>query len=54
MSTSLSFALIGVGWIGGFHAETLADRLPDVRLADVHGEVFGSGGVLLVLNAVLR
>ena len=35
MSTPLSFGLIGVGWIGGFHAKTLADRLPDVRLAAV-------------------
>jgi myo-inositol 2-dehydrogenase/D-chiro-inositol 1-dehydrogenase len=35
MPTPLSFGLIGVGWIGGFHAETLADRLPDVRLAAV-------------------
>jgi myo-inositol 2-dehydrogenase/D-chiro-inositol 1-dehydrogenase len=35
MSTSLSFGLIGAGWIGSFHAETLAGRLPGVRLAAV-------------------
>lgn len=35
MSDHLSFGLIGAGWIGSFHAETLASRLSDVRLAAV-------------------
>ncbi len=35
MPTSLSFGLIGAGWIGSFHAETLARRLPGARLAAV-------------------
>lgn len=35
MTNPLSFGLIGAGWIGSFHAETLASRLPDVSLAAV-------------------
>ena len=35
MSTPLSFGLIGAGWIGNFHAETLASRLPGAHLAAV-------------------
>ena len=35
MSTPLSFGLIGAGWIGNFHAETLASRLPGARLSAV-------------------
>ena len=35
MPATLSFGLIGVGWIGSFHAETLATRLPNTRLAAV-------------------
>jgi myo-inositol 2-dehydrogenase / D-chiro-inositol 1-dehydrogenase len=35
MPTPLSFGLIGAGWIGTFHAETLARRLPAARLAAV-------------------
>ena len=35
MPTPLSFGLIGAGWIGSFHAETLARRLPNARLAAV-------------------
>jgi myo-inositol 2-dehydrogenase / D-chiro-inositol 1-dehydrogenase len=35
MPTPLSFGLIGAGWIGSFHAETLARRLPGARLAAV-------------------
>jgi myo-inositol 2-dehydrogenase/D-chiro-inositol 1-dehydrogenase len=35
MSSPLSFGLIGAGWIGRFHAETLDARLPDARLAAV-------------------
>lgn len=35
MSSPLSFGLIGAGWIGSFHAETLASRLPNTRLAAV-------------------
>jgi myo-inositol 2-dehydrogenase/D-chiro-inositol 1-dehydrogenase len=33
MPTPLSFGLIGAGWIGSFHAETLANRLSGARLA---------------------
>ncbi len=35
MPNPLSFGLIGAGWIGSFHAETLASRLPGARLAAV-------------------
>jgi len=35
MTTTLSFGLIGAGWIGTFHAQTLAERLPGVRLAAI-------------------
>lgn len=35
MSTPLHFGLIGAGWIGTFHAETLAHRLPNARLVAV-------------------
>lgn len=35
MPSPLSFGLIGAGWIGSFHAETLASRLPNTRLAAV-------------------
>jgi myo-inositol 2-dehydrogenase / D-chiro-inositol 1-dehydrogenase len=35
MPTPLSFGLIGAGWIGSFHAETLASRLPGARLSAV-------------------
>lgn len=35
MPTPLSFGLIGAGWIGNFHAETLASRLPGARLSAV-------------------
>jgi myo-inositol 2-dehydrogenase/D-chiro-inositol 1-dehydrogenase len=35
MPTPLSFGLIGAGWIGSFHAETLASRLPGARLTAV-------------------
>jgi myo-inositol 2-dehydrogenase / D-chiro-inositol 1-dehydrogenase len=35
MPNPLSFGLIGAGWIGSFHAETLAKRLPGARLAAV-------------------
>jgi myo-inositol 2-dehydrogenase/D-chiro-inositol 1-dehydrogenase len=35
MSSPLSFGLIGAGWIGSFHAQTLASRLPNTRLAAV-------------------
>jgi len=35
MINPLSFGLVGTGWIGSFHAETLASRLPGVRLAAV-------------------
>jgi myo-inositol 2-dehydrogenase/D-chiro-inositol 1-dehydrogenase len=35
MSTPLSFGLVGAGWIGSFHAETLAHRLPGARLSAV-------------------
>ena len=35
MTTPLSVGLVGAGWIGSFHAATLSDRLPGVRLAAV-------------------
>ena len=35
MSDQLRFGLIGTGWIGRFHAETLARRLPGVTLVAV-------------------
>ncbi|KWX66260.1 Gfo/Idh/MocA family oxidoreductase [Mycobacterium sp. NAZ190054] len=35
MSSPLAFGLIGAGWIGGFHARTLASRLPGARLVAV-------------------
>jgi myo-inositol 2-dehydrogenase/D-chiro-inositol 1-dehydrogenase len=35
MQASLSCGLIGAGWIGSFHGQTLAHRLPGVRLAAV-------------------
>jgi myo-inositol 2-dehydrogenase/D-chiro-inositol 1-dehydrogenase len=35
MSKSLAFGLVGAGWIGSFHGETLARRLPGVRLEAV-------------------
>ncbi|AKK30716.1 Gfo/Idh/MocA family oxidoreductase [Mycobacterium sp. EPa45] len=35
MSTPLTFGLIGAGWIGTFHARTLAERLPGARLAAI-------------------
>jgi myo-inositol 2-dehydrogenase / D-chiro-inositol 1-dehydrogenase len=35
MSDQLRFGLIGTGWIGRFHAETLARRLPDATLVAV-------------------
>ena len=35
MPTPLSFGLVGAGWIGAFHAETLARRLPNARLSAV-------------------
>jgi len=35
MPSPLSFGLIGAGWIGSFHAETLANRLPGARLTAV-------------------
>lgn len=42
MPTPLSFGLIGAGWIGSFHAETLASRLPGARLAAVADPVPGA------------
>ena len=35
MPESLAFGLIGAGWIGSFHGETLARKLPGVRLVAV-------------------
>jgi myo-inositol 2-dehydrogenase/D-chiro-inositol 1-dehydrogenase len=35
MATPLSLGFVGAGWIGSFHAETLASRLPGVRLDGV-------------------
>jgi myo-inositol 2-dehydrogenase / D-chiro-inositol 1-dehydrogenase len=42
MPTPLSFGLIGAGWIGSFHAETLGRRLPGARLAAVADPVPGA------------
>ncbi|KAA0120250.1 Gfo/Idh/MocA family oxidoreductase [Mycolicibacterium sp. P9-22] len=42
MSSPLSFGVIGAGWIGSFHAETLASRLPNTRLAAVADPVPGA------------
>ena len=42
MPTPLSFGLIGAGWIGSFHAETLASRLPNARLVAVADPVPGA------------
>src|SRR6478609_9622961 len=39
---SLSFGLIGAGWIGSFHAETLASRLANARLVAVAHPVPGA------------
>jgi myo-inositol 2-dehydrogenase/D-chiro-inositol 1-dehydrogenase len=33
--TPVAVGLIGAGWIGAFHGETLAQRLPDARLAAI-------------------
>ena len=44
MSEPLSFGLIGAGWIGSFHAETLARRLPGARLAAVADPVPSAAG----------
>jgi myo-inositol 2-dehydrogenase / D-chiro-inositol 1-dehydrogenase len=35
MPNPLSCGLIGAGWIGSFHAETLVRRLPGARLTAV-------------------
>ncbi|MDG4667750.1 Gfo/Idh/MocA family oxidoreductase [Mycobacterium sp. 236(2023)] len=42
MPNPLSFGLIGAGWIGSFHAETLANRLPNTRLVAVADPVPGA------------
>jgi myo-inositol 2-dehydrogenase/D-chiro-inositol 1-dehydrogenase len=42
MPTPLSFGLIGAGWIGSFHAQTLASRLPNARLVAVADPVPGA------------
>jgi myo-inositol 2-dehydrogenase/D-chiro-inositol 1-dehydrogenase len=42
MPQPLSFGLIGAGWIGSFHAETLARRLPDTRLVAVADPIPGA------------
>ena len=42
MSQPLSFGLIGAGWIGRFHAETLSSRLPNTRLVAVADPVPGA------------
>jgi myo-inositol 2-dehydrogenase / D-chiro-inositol 1-dehydrogenase len=35
MTTPLGVGLIGAGWIGAFHGESLARRVPGARLAMV-------------------
>ena len=42
MSSPLAFGLIGAGWIGSFHAETLARRLPNARLVAAADPVPGA------------
>ena len=42
MSTPLPFGLIGAGWIGTFHSETLAHRLPGASLVAVADPVPGA------------
>lgn len=42
MSTPLPFGLIGAGWIGTFHSETLAHRLPGASLVAVADPVDGA------------
>lgn len=42
MSSPLPVGLIGAGWIGSFHAETLAHRLPAARLVAVADPVPGA------------
>ncbi|VEG56761.1 putative dehydrogenase [Mycolicibacterium aurum] len=51
MSTPLSFGLIGAGWIGTFHAETLAHRLPNTRLVAVADPVPGAAERLSALRS---
>src|SRR5262245_1116375 len=46
MTTPLSVGLVGAGWIGSFHAATLAERLPGVRLAAVADPVPGAAARL--------
>src|SRR5215475_13624875 len=46
MTTPLSFGLVGAGWIGSFHAATLAERLPGLRLAAVADPVPGAAARL--------
>ena len=45
MSDQLRFGLIGTGWIGRFHAETLAHRLPDATLVAVADPEYRSSTV---------
>lgn len=42
MSTPLSFGLIGAGWIGSYHAATLAGLLPNARLVAVADPIPGA------------
>ena len=51
MSSSLSFGLVGAGWIGTFHAETLARRLPDTRLVAVADPIPGAADRLSALRS---
>jgi myo-inositol 2-dehydrogenase / D-chiro-inositol 1-dehydrogenase len=46
MSNVLSFGLVGAGWIGSFHAETLARRLPGAELVAVADPVPGAANRL--------
>ena len=45
MTDQLRFGLIGTGWIGRFHAETLAHRLPNATLVAVADPNLRSGTV---------
>ncbi|MHC9293931.1 Gfo/Idh/MocA family oxidoreductase [Mycobacterium sp. LTG2003] len=57
MSDQLRFGLIGTGWIGRFHAESLARRVPDatlVAVADPNVEAAQSIGARSQLPSGLR
>jgi myo-inositol 2-dehydrogenase/D-chiro-inositol 1-dehydrogenase len=46
MTTPLSVGLIGAGWIGAFHGESLARRVPGARLVMIADPAPGAAGRL--------